>query len=66
MLCLAFLACLGDKWISDSYIAYGNQVMPPILLLRLNRSEYAISARKKQTFVDFHLEVKIESSKSEL
>ena len=29
------------------------QKMPPILVLHLNRFEYAISARKKQNFVDF-------------
>ena len=32
------------------------QKMPPILVLHLNRFEYAISARKKQNFVDFPVE----------
>ena len=32
------------------------QKMPPILVLRLNRFEYAISARKKQNFVDLPVE----------
>ena len=32
------------------------QKMPPILVLHLNRFEYAISARKKQNFVDFAVE----------
>ena len=32
------------------------QKMPPILVLHLNQFEYAISARKKQNFVDFPLE----------
>ena len=32
------------------------QKMPPVLVLHLNRFEYAISARKKQNFVDFPVE----------
>ena len=32
------------------------QKMPPILVLHLNWFEYAISARKKQNFVDFPVE----------
>ena len=32
------------------------QKMPPILVLHLNRFEYAISVRKKQNFVDFPVE----------
>ena len=32
------------------------QMMPPILFLHLNRFEYAISATKKQNFVDFPAE----------
>ena len=32
------------------------QKMPPILIIHLNRFEYAISARKKQNFVDFPVE----------
>ena len=32
------------------------QKMPPILVLHLNQFEYAISARKKQNFVDFPVE----------
>ena len=39
--------------------AVGKQIiqkMPPILVLHLNRFEYAVSARTKQNFVDFPVE----------
>ena len=40
----------------ESYRKSAIQKMPPILVLHLNRFEYAISARKKQNFVDFPVE----------